>query len=305
VSAADEVWRLQRGDDAECRTFQSFAKVGHYPGAAGTKQGIYLVTPGGRLLASANTLSPAEVLATLRSGLVSWNELSPQERGTDPPPVDSRHRWEKSRPGDGLVLRSILRDLGPDLAIDPETSGLFNLDHAWFSSEEVAGWLPKDATPGTTYPVSDLVIRRLARFHLVDNVLGQTLPFADEEIVAASLEGRVLSREGNRVTIALRGKTSASADGVWRLGDNDWKPTQPWPRTATTELLGSLVVDVEAGSIEELSLVALLLWTGHTRFNTRRTESGQVGILFERVPADQSVAPAFVDIYDASWIEKP
>jgi len=47
VPVTDEVWRLQRGTDPECRFFQSFADRGHYRGGGGTRQGIYVVTPGG------------------------------------------------------------------------------------------------------------------------------------------------------------------------------------------------------------------------------------------------------------------
>ena len=47
------MWRLQRGVDAECRFFQSFADQGHYQARGGTRQGIYVCSPGGKLLASA------------------------------------------------------------------------------------------------------------------------------------------------------------------------------------------------------------------------------------------------------------
>ena len=56
VPCADEVWRLQRGDDGECRFFRAMADAGHYGKGGGTRQGIYLASPSGRLLSSINSL---------------------------------------------------------------------------------------------------------------------------------------------------------------------------------------------------------------------------------------------------------
>ena len=71
VPAADETWRLQRGDDDECRFFQSFADQAHYRGAGGSRQGIYVVTPAGELLASGNILDPeSEVSQILENNRV-------------------------------------------------------------------------------------------------------------------------------------------------------------------------------------------------------------------------------------------
>ncbi|MCH8148173.1 MAG: hypothetical protein IH987_09320, partial [Planctomycetes bacterium] len=50
VPVADEVFRLQSHADPESRFFQSIADHGHYRAKGGTRQGIYVCTPNGKLL---------------------------------------------------------------------------------------------------------------------------------------------------------------------------------------------------------------------------------------------------------------
>ena len=132
VLAADEVWRLQTGKDTECRWFQAMVAQ-RRPG--GSRQGIYVATGGGRLLASINSLNADKVLQTIEKGYEKWKALSEEERlkvipfdghgGTD--------RWEDSYPSGGLVLETIKRDLpasgarGPsrNRLVKPQSHGLF------------------------------------------------------------------------------------------------------------------------------------------------------------------------------------
>ncbi len=69
MPAADEVWRLQRGTDRECRFFQSMADKGHYGGGQGTRQGIYACSFSGDFLSSINSLNPDAVIMTLETAL--------------------------------------------------------------------------------------------------------------------------------------------------------------------------------------------------------------------------------------------
>lgn len=131
VPAADEVGRLQRGDDAECRLFQKIAEQGHYAGReqpTSTRQGTYAAAPSGVLLASINNNDPRRMEGMLREALEKWESLSPADRlqnaagDTGGPGVDDdgqpvsedpqRTRWmDRLYPGDGLVLCVYSRDL--------------------------------------------------------------------------------------------------------------------------------------------------------------------------------------------------
>lgn len=309
VPATDEVWRLQRGNDDECRFFQRFADQGHYQRSGGTRQGIYVCAPSGKLLASGNTLNADRVLAMLQQALEKWKALPDGERGL---PADANlkpgHRWEDSFPSGGLVLVSTNRDLPPNGDPAARAGDRWNRDHVWFSQNEARQWLPADPRPGRTHRLPKILALRLARFHLVDNVRGQTLPFAAEEVRAARLEVEVTERTGTQVRLKIRGATHARADGPWRMGDSHWKPPREYPRGVTTRLLGRATYDLERGVFIEFELVALGQRWGFTQNNARRgnAERSPIGFFFGLAPAGEPrIAPAFIDVYNADWVVRP
>ena len=67
VLAADEVYRLQTGKDRECRWFQAMVQQKR-PG--GTRQGIYVATAGGRLLASINEALVFPLILSVFGGFI-------------------------------------------------------------------------------------------------------------------------------------------------------------------------------------------------------------------------------------------
>ncbi len=306
VPAADEVWRLQRGDDPEARFFQGIADAGHYRQEGQTRQGIYLIAPGGRLLASVNSLEPGVVRETIRVGLEAWDALDNHDRTpTSDLLFTARARWEDDYPEGGLVLRATIRDL--PTRPDDERVRRYNMDHVWVAVEEVRARLPADLEAGDTVTWPGLA-ERLACFHLVDSALGQTLPYAAEELQRARLTMRVRSTEGGVALLDIEGETAADADGVWRLGENDWKPERPWPRSMAVALLGSARFQLARRRFEAFDLVGVGAWSGRTRFNGRENqEGGRVGFVFELAPDTpmERVAPAFVDIYDDLEGSKP
>jgi hypothetical protein len=218
----------------------------------------------------------------------------------------------------------------PD-SLDPTEgqAGKWNQDHAWFSAgearaimaagpagrqrtEEGGTWVP--GVPlhprlGDTWGWPWFAIERLARFHLVDAVVGQALAFAPEEIPHSSLRAEVTSVEGTRTTLRLQGAILAMADGVWRLGDNDWTPKRPWPRGIAWTLLGEATWDTGLQAFTEFELVGLGDWWGRSQFNGRRGEHphGHIGIVLSLAPdvPAHRIAPAYVDIYGADWIVRP
>lgn len=307
LPATDEVWRLQGGEGIEARLFSTMADGGHYRGAGGTRQGIYVCTPSGRLLASCNSLDADAVLATLRDGLAAWDAVGDADRrlaraealATDP-------RWEWQYPEGGLVLRSSQRDLPP--SGDPHDAPLprSNVDHVWFRADEALGFVPAEPAPGATRVVDSALTERLARFHLVDNVRGQTLPFSPGEVAGSRLTSEVVGVEGDALELRLAGRTRAVSDGSWELGDNIWTPEGRWPRSLETRVLGRAVFDRSTGRFTAFELLALGHRAGRTQLNGRRDdEAGPIGFWFELAgdaPGDR-VAPGFVHVYDAPWLE--
>lgn len=310
---ADEVWRLQRGSDAECKTFQAMADGGHYRGAGTTRQGIYVCTPAGKLLASVNANDPTRVLATLRQGWEAWEALPEDDRWIRS--VESlrpAHRWEQSFPEGGLVLESACRDLAPERTPNER----WNRDHVWFARDEVPLWLPPDTAGGAVdvgfeWELPELVTLRLAQFHLVDNVRGQSVPFARAEVERANLTARVESADEETLALSFRGATRAHAPGPWQLADTTFRPKngREYVHGVETELVGRAVFDRSAGRFTSFELVAAGDRWGFTENNGRRNqaEKSPVGFAFRLAPETPAarVSPAFVQVYGADWVRRP
>ncbi len=112
------------------------ADRGHYRESGTTRQGIYVCSPSGKLLASINSLDPGEVAQTLDSGLAAWSELPDSERHLPANFAAQREaRWEQRLPRDGLILESVNRELADaTLPDERQRSDRWNRDHVWFSA---------------------------------------------------------------------------------------------------------------------------------------------------------------------------
>lgn len=286
------------------------ANKGHYQGEGGTRQGIYVCSPNGKLLSSINSLNPDKVLASIKHGLEKWNALSDIEKKL---PADQKlkplHRWESNYPEQGLVLISINADLLSDPPHKDNRSGLWNLDHVWFSQSEARQWLLDDPQEGDSYTIPNQLSNRLFCFHLVDNVKGQTLPFAPQEIQESNLGIEIQERQGTRVILKIRGNAKAVAKGPWLLGENDWTPTYPLDHGMTTEILGKATFDLSLNKFTEFEMVAIGKRYGKTQNNGRSggLHSSYIGFVFTLANGREwgEIAPAFIDIYNADWIVKP
>lgn len=306
VPVADEVYRLQTGRDAECLTFQSMADRGHYRRAGGTRQGIYACTPAGELLGSLNSNDPDRVLAMIASAWEAWEALPEERRRGSGTSAAPGRRWEDAYPADGLVLESTGRDVQ-----DGVRDVRWNRDHVWFSRDEARRMLPADPAVGERHEVPVELVRRLARFHFVDDVRGQSVPFAPQEVEVAEMVVEVLAREGDRVRLAVRGRTHADAPGPWQMGDNIFRPADGAEHAhgMTTELLGEAAFDLGAGRFTAFDAVVRAERWGRTINNARwnDTERSTLGFVFRIAPPGnaQRVPPAFVQVYDAPWLEGP
>lgn len=301
------MWRLQRGADAECRFFRSFADKAHYRGKGGTRQGIYVVAPSGKLLGSVNSLDADAVGVLLERSLREWRRLPDADRRL-PPDADlsGRRRWEDSFPRSGLVLTATVRDLPADANPKHTPAVKWNRDHVWFTKDEARGWIPEDRTVGATRRIPDVIGERLARFHLVDTVRGQSLPFAKEEIVSIDVMTEIMAHTADVIRLRIAGATHAVARGAWIMGDNDWKTSSSQPRGITATLLGYATYDVGSDVFTEFDLVAVGRRWGATQNNGRRDDdaSGAIGFVFSLAPHDgaERVPPAFIDVYNADWV---
>lgn len=282
VPVADEVHRLQRGKDAESRFFQGFAEQGHYGGRTeptDTRQGIYAVTPGGAFLASVNTRNGKAMVAMLEKALTKWNSLDRTGRLGKEFKPDGNTRFERLFPEDGLVLRCVSRDLKVqgELKASDWRREAWNQDFAWFRKEEVESMLPESKV-GATQEMPRELAHRLARCHLLDNVRGQTPPYAEKHIKLAKITLRVMRVDGKSTHLQISGSTKAERQGRWKSG-------------MECQLLGRAVYDGKR--FTQFEMVALGTRWGETQYNARSgQETSRLGIALVLDDKAPRVAPA-------------
>lgn len=300
VTVADEVGRLQRGEDAECAVFKSFCEQGHYGGRmepTGTRQGIYAVAPSGRFLASINHTDPQRVAEMLRTALQRWQELPEAERRLDDEQVkklEGTKRFEDRYPGDGLVLAEYLRDLDAKGEQRDWRTRAWNEDQAWFTRDEAASMVPERAEVGATADVPARLVERLARLHLVDSVRGQTPSFGKQAVVVAELQSEVVQVEAQQVHLRFVGKTHVETKGRWVITDRG-EPVDH-ERGVRTGLSGRAVWDRASRRFVSFELLASGERWGATQYNGRPADLQPTPIGFGFVLAGKDhprVAPAF------------
>jgi hypothetical protein len=295
VPAADEVYRLQNlrtGTDPECRLFQKFAELGHYRRPGTTRQGTYCVTPSGVLLGSMNTNDPRRITDLLEKSLAKWQTLKREERllPTDPQKqLADIKRPERFYPKDGLVLSVTSRDMPREAEKEkPARAGwrahAWNQDYAWFTKGEAKQFVPPEPKVGKKQDLPLLLIHRIACAHLVDNVRGQTAPFAENQVKKARLSAEVTAVDGSVVSLRLEGETLTAMEGRRKHG-------------LDMRLLGKATYDLTKARFLTFELVALGSRWGGTQLNGRRgdADAAPIGILFT-LAADspcERVAPAF------------
>ena len=297
---------MQRGSEPDCVFFQRMVNGGERILDRKSRQGLWVCAPNGTVLARVNSRSAEKVLAALATGLEAWGALDDEARRVpDGVELEPAHRWEHNYPEGGLVLERIARDLDPG-GLEAEPAERWNRDFAWLSQDEVRSLVEGDVEVGSTLELS-LLARRLARFHLVDNVRGQTIPYADEELREARLGARVTARDGSVVTLALEGVTRAEAEGPWLLGDNSWKPFREFPHRIETRLVGEARLDLAHARFVEFDLVAVGRYAGRTAHNARRGDDPEGLVAFHLGLADpeRRVAPTFLSLYGVDWVDTP
>ena len=205
VAAADEVnvvlW--QRGP-AEKEFFQKIGEKGHY---GKPWQGVYAATPSGVFLGSTNQRDPKVMVDLLRKSLDAYKGMDKEERLRTSAPGPSGDGPTRLYPVDGLSLRLYARDL-PRADGGEKTgfwAGAWNSDVAWFTKEEAASMVPASGTKA----VDDKLARRLVKYHLLDNVRGETRRFEDKHVKKAELSFTVTRVEGEATHLRIEGASLA------------------------------------------------------------------------------------------------
>ena len=273
--------------DEDALLFRKFAKQRTIKnGNRGGAQGHYAVTPSGELLAASSSANYKVLLEMMKQGLAKWETLPREKRllakAPDPKAADNWRRQEKQYPDDGLVLRVIARDQKRERWPDS------NLDYAWFRKDEARDLLPDKPKKGAKHNVPRVLVERLARFHLLDNVHALNYTFFPKEAVEkAQLTSTVLSVEGDLVSISFKGETRASLEAPKNIG---YEP----------KLLGRAAFNLKEQKFVSFELVAVGLRWGLGNCNQRHNPTpALMGIVFTLTGDSQAerLPPAFFSRY--------
>ena len=240
----------------------------------------------------------------LRGALEAWEALSPEQRRLDPEQrkrLAAVQRWRNDYPEDGLVLEVTTRDLERDDAPRRWHTHAWNRDYAWFRRVEARSFLPKQPRVGAHHAVPAELVERLVRFHLVDNVRGQTSAYGQKSIEKADLSVEVRSVDGDRVDLAFTGATRATNRGQWAVrGFRDRREPGEQELGFETELSGEATFDLASGRFVSFDLIASGTRWGGTQFNSRSRdlEPSPIGVVLKLAPKEAPrVAPAYVWLY--------
>lgn len=307
IPLAENCSPLQTQQDAKGEFFRLVAEQGHYAGRtvpSATRQGQYAFTADGTLLASINTRDADTMLGMMRQALERWATFAAHERRRD---VDAGAYERDPRhpdfyPVGGLVLKQTMRDLPRPAghASPQQRPEAINFDYAWFTAAEVRDFLPEDVRVGASGELPRRIVRRFARFHLLDSVRGETPPWRDEDIQGATMTTAVVALDGTRVHLRLDGSVLNSQGGTWAI-----EPFQEqlagMARGYHCRLRGELTFDTQRGAFERFDLLAVGDRWGGTEHNSRQEDlaPAPMGIVFQiagSTPADRT--PPHANLWD-------
>ncbi len=307
IPLAENCTPLQTQQDAKGAFFRLVAEQGHCAGRtvpSATRQGQYAFTAGGTLLASINTRDADKLLGMMRQALERWATVTAHEprRDVDAGAYARDPRSPDLYPVGGLVLKQTMRDLPrPDGHPSPQTRPeAINFDYAWFTADEVRDFLPEAVQVGASRELPWRVVRRFARFHLLDSVRGETPPWRDEDVHAATMTTAVVAVDGDRVHLRLDGRVLNSQDGTWAIAPFQEK-LEGMTRGYHCRVRGELTFDTQRGAFERFDLLAVGERWGGTEHNNRQDDlpPAPMGLAFQlagSTPADRT--PPHANLWD-------
>ena len=223
VPVVGDDWYQRRRQDAEGEFFRSVSDQNGRKVGTGTRQGIYVFTPDGRLLSYRNAGNSAEVTrAELKKALAAWDRLPPTRTAPGAVAVPATFtpdpKFHRAMPAGGLAVRVYSRILDRTAAgLAAGTCALPGGDKAgrdvlWLTQAEVRAFAPKEPVPGFRYPVPPAVVTRLARFHLLDNTRGEPPDWQPEHVRRADFTLTVTAADAAGVDLLLEGDALMSHD---------------------------------------------------------------------------------------------
>jgi hypothetical protein len=260
-------------------------------GQKDTRQGIYLLTAGGKLLAYKNAGQRPDVMReVLRDGLAKWAKLPEAERAPgavkvpEAGPLDGG--YSRKPPANGVIVNVHARALEKAQRADGVADAVCEIgdgdeasrDHLWLTEQEWRAMAPASAQVGQVIEVPPAVVERIARFHLIDNTRGEPPLWREEEVRKAEMNLTVEEADAAHVLLRLDGRALLATDGYAHKAQRGYDAA----------LLGYVRYNRPADRIERFDLVALGEHWGEGQF-TRGARPGRtpLGVAFELARGDK------------------
>lgn len=230
IPVVGDDWYQRRKRDAEGEFFRAVANQGprKFDGISGpTRQGMYLFTAGGKLLGYRNNSDPNNMRREIRQALEKFKQLPATEtkpgavKVDDLPEEKLDDQYHRAPPKDGLILRAEARVLEKNddgeyvtcTSIPSGVRGIFaSRDHVWLKENEWRAMTPTSPAVGQTIDVPDEVVRRLCRFHLLDNTRGEPPMWRRDDVREAKMTMTVTKVTDARIEMRFDGRALLATD---------------------------------------------------------------------------------------------
>ncbi len=240
-------------------------------------QGVYAATIEGELLGCDGDPHSAErTLQMIEEALTKWKTRKTQlKKSTVDVLLERDPDFVWQYPEDGLVLHVGIHDLPRQVDRRPDNwrHHAHNLDYVWILRDEMLEIIPPRVRAGDVVPFPRKLTRRLARFHLLDYVHGETPPWPSEVADRAEIELHITRATKSMVEATLKGKAPLCERNVEGTGIE---------RGFDATLLGKLVFDRRKQRFSRFDVVAVGSRWGSTGHSGRRGDDdpAPMGIAF-------------------------
>ena len=299
IPVAVDINYLQHQKDTEGELFTKIVEQGHYAGRTkptNTRQGLYVATADGTLLASINTTRSSEVMKMMNKAIRQWEKGGKDRNKKFAEENVPDKKFNLAFPEGGMILRETMRDL-PRKQNPKHDTWRHNFDYAWLTKDEVAEFVPKDPKVGVSYEIPDPLVKRFAKFHLVDQVKGESAAWKDSGIKTASLQATVRRVENGKVQIQLNGNANCIQPATDEKNPYSGLPTNQ-ERGVEIKIAGWLTYDTATDTFAEFRLLGFGdRWgTATYSFRHRDMQRSPIGFAFEMLPtkSENQTRPKFL-----------
>jgi hypothetical protein len=293
IPVTGDDWYQRRREDAEGEFYKKVSDQGPRRNTDGsTRQGIYLFTASGKLLAYNNAQEADVMRAVLERGLADWKKLPETERRPGAVKVEeltkTDARYTRKPPEGGLILTTYTRILDDDGKgeLCKGTCGFTGgdqaaRDHVWLTKADWESLIPRTPEKGRTYKMPGKVANKLVRFHLTDNTRGEPDFWKQQDVRKLDVSMTLAELTDQTMRLRVEGTALLATDADARKAKRGYD----------VALRGTLVYDMEKKAITRFELVALGEHWGEGRFTPgARPGRKPLGVAFELAgdkPADR------------------